>query len=167
MYPASPEESRQRVMRFIDLVAAQPDITDEDAIAVLMQDGVGDVDAELLIRFVPCGLSFALLKLMGLDKFPNTYQVKNSAGQWVEFPLAAEHYFAVALSIGYEVTTRGYTERITKKTFQAVTLRSAEMDAVNRFFASGGKRLAGGILSPPTFFGGLTAEQIAASRAGA
>jgi hypothetical protein len=152
-------------MRVIDLIAARPDISDEEAIAALVREGIGEVDAELLIRFVPCALSFTLLKFMGLSKFPSTYQVQNSAGRWVEFPLAAEHYFSAALGVGYDVTTRGYTERINKEVFQVVTLRSAEMNAVNQYLESGGTRegLAGGTLGPPTFIG-VTAEQIAASR---
>jgi hypothetical protein len=164
-YPASHEEALERVMRVIDLIAARPDISDEEAVAALVRDGIGDVDADLLIRFVPCALSFALLKLMGLSKFPSTYQVRNSAGQWVELPLAAEHYFSAALWVGYDVTTRGYTQRVSKAAFQAVTLRSAEMNAVNQYFESGGTRegLAGSTLGPPTFIG-LTAEQIAAGR---
>jgi hypothetical protein len=152
-------------MRVIDLIAARPDISDEEAIATLTRNGIGEVDAELLIRFVPCALSFALLKLMGLSKFPSTFQVQNNAGQWVEMPLAAEHYFSTALGIGYDVTTRGYSERVNKEAFRAVTLRSAEMNAVNKFLEAGHTtaELAGSRLGPPTFIG-ITAELIAASR---
>ncbi len=165
VYPVSHDVALERVMRVIDLIGARPDITDQDAIASLVREGIGDVVAELLIRFVPCGLAFALLKLMGLSKFPSTFQVQDRRGQWVELPLATEHYFSVALSVGYAVTTEGYTERISKETFQAVSMRSAEMNAVNNYFQSGGTRegLAGSTLGPPTFIG-ITAEQIAASR---
>lgn len=164
-HPASHDEALGRVMQLIDLFGAQPDLSDEDAVAALVRYGVGEVDAELLIRFVPCGLSFALLKLLGLTKFPSTYQVQDAAGQWVEMPLAVEHYFSTALGVGYDVTTRGYTERVSKAVFQAVTLRSAEMNAVNQYFESGGTRegLTGSTLGPPTFIG-LTAEQIVAGR---
>ncbi len=165
VYPASHEEALERVMRVIDLIAARPDISDEEAVAALVQDGIGEVDAELLLWFVPCALSFALLKRLGLSMFPSTYRVRNSAGHWVELPLAAEHYFSAALGVGYKVITQGYTERINKAAFQAVTIRSAEMNAINQYFESGGTRegLAGCTLGPPTF-GGLTAEAIAASR---
>lgn len=165
VYPVSHDLALQRVMQVIDLIGAHPDITDEDAIASLLRDGIGDVDAELLIRFVPCGLAFALLKLMGLNKFPSTYKVQDRSGHWVELPLAAENYFSVALSVGYDVTTEGYTERISKEKFQAVSMRSAEMKAVNKYFESGGtlEKPAGGTLGPPTFIG-IKAEQIAASR---
>jgi hypothetical protein len=165
VYPASHDVALERVMRVIDLIGAHPDISDEGAIASLVRDGIGDVDAELLIRLVPCGLAFALLKLMGLSKFPSTFQVQDSDGQWVELPLASEHYFSVALSVGYAVTTEGYTDRISKTTFQAVSMRGAEMNAVNNYFESGGtcEGLAGSTLGPPTFIG-IKAEQIAASR---
>jgi hypothetical protein len=164
-YPASHELAYERVMRVIDLIAARPNIADEEAVAALVAGDIAEVDAELLIRLVPCVLSFALLKLLGLIKFPSTYQVKNDAGQCVELPLAAEHYFSTALSVGYDVTTQGYTERVSKAVFQAVTLRSAEMNAVNQYFESGGTRegLSDSKLGPPTFIG-LTAEQIAAGR---
>jgi hypothetical protein len=165
VYPASHDVALEGVMRVIDLIAGNPRITEEDAVAAMMRDGIGEVDAELLIRFVPCGLSFALLKLMGLSKFPSTFQVQNIRSQWVELPLAAEHYFSVALSVGHRLMTEGYTERITKETFRAVTMRSAEMNAVNNYFQSGGTRegLVGGTLGSPTIIG-ITAEQIAASR---
>jgi hypothetical protein len=164
-YPPSHELALERVMQFIDLVAARPDIDDEDAVAVLIQGGIGGVDAELLIRFVPCALTFALLKLMGLSKFPSTFQVQDAAGRWVEMPLAAEHYFSAALGVGYEVTTHGYSERVNKDTFLTLTSRSAEMNAVNQFFEAGhsAEDLAEGSLGPPTLIG-VTVEQIAASR---
>lgn len=165
VHPAQHDAAVARVMRVVDLIAAQPHITDEDAVAALVRDGVGEVDAELLIRFVPCGMSFALLRLLGLTKFPSTFQVQDATGRWVELPLSREHYFTAALGVGYDVTTRGYTARVTKEVFTAVTLRSAEMNTVNQYFESGGTRegLADSSLGPPTFIG-ITAEQIAGSR---
>ena len=101
-YPASHEDARERVMQVIDLIAANPAISDEELVGALVKADVGDVDAELLVRFVPVAMSFALLKLMGLNNFPSSYQVKNASGQWVEMPLANEHYFSAAR---YRVTT--------------------------------------------------------------
>ena len=164
-YPASHDEALSRVMQVVDLIAAQPDISDEDAVAALVREGFGEVDAELLVRFLPCGMSFALLKLLGLTKFPSTFRVKKGSGGWVELPLAAEHYFSAALGVGHDVTTHGYTERITKEVFTALTRRSAEMHAINQYFESSGTRegLAASTLGPPTLIS-ITAEQIAANR---
>lgn len=52
-YPASHDIALERVMRVIDLIAARPDISDEDAVVALVGDGIGEVDAELLIRLEP------------------------------------------------------------------------------------------------------------------
>lgn len=152
-------------MQVLDLIGARPDISDQVAIEHLMASGVSEVDAELLTRFVPMGLTFALLKCMGVDQFPSTYLVQNAAEQWVELPLAAEHYFSTALMVGHDVTTQGYTDRVSKEVFQAVIVRSAEMNAINQYFESGGTKegLANCKLGPPAFIG-LTAEQIAAGR---
>ncbi len=93
VYPSSHGVALKRVMRLIDLVAARPDIADEGVVAALAQSGVGEVDAELLVRFVSCACHWRLLKFMGLSRFPSTFQVRDDAGRWVEMPLAAEHYF--------------------------------------------------------------------------
>lgn len=164
-YPLSHDLALQHVMRVVDLIAAHPASTDEELKAELVRDGIGEVDAGLLIWFVPCAMSFALLKLMGMTKFPSMFQVKSDNGQWVESPLASEHYFTAALTTGYLVTTQGYSDRISKETFQAVTSRSAEMNAVNRFFEAGHtiEELAGSSLGSPTLIG-ITLEQIVASR---
>jgi hypothetical protein len=164
-FPPSHEVALNRVMRLIDIIAERPALDDNDVVSALFQSGLSEVDAELLIRFVPCALSFALLKLMGARTFPSTFQVKNNAGQWVELPLAREHYFSAALGVGYDVTTRGYNERISREIFQAVASRSAEMNLLNRFFAAGGTKeeLSQAVICPPILLG-ITAEQIAASR---
>ncbi len=164
-FPASHDDALAGVLRVVDLIADRPDRTADELVETLVRDGVGEVDAELLVRFVPVAFSFALLKLMGLSKFPSTFCVSDASGEWVEMPMAAEHYFSAALYLGYEVTTYGYTDRIRKQTFRAITMRSAEMDAVNRFLEAGHtlKDLAGGTMSRP-FFVGVTAEQIVASR---
>ena len=152
-------------MSVIDLIAAQPETPDEFVVATLMQDGVGKVDAELLVRLVPCALTFALAKLMGVSSFPSTYCVYNAADQLAELPLAEEHYFTAALGVGYEITTHGYTERISKEVFRHITLRSAEMDAINKFFKAGHsvKDLVGSCLRTP-ILPGVTAEEIDGSR---
>ena len=134
----SPGERRRQLVELgVEILAERPDIDDGDAVTALVQHGVGEIDAELLVRFVPCALTFALLKLMGVKRFPSAFQVQGIDGRWVEMPLAAEHYFSAALGVGYEVTTHGYTERISKETFQSLISRSAEMNAVNQFFEAG------------------------------
>jgi hypothetical protein len=164
-HSASHNETLMRVVSVIDLIAARHDITDHEIIVALVESGVGELDAEVLVRFVPCAFAFALLKLMGLNSFPSTFRVYNAAGELVELPLALEHCFTAALSVGYEVITQGYTPRISKETFQAVTQRSAEMDAVNKYFEAGNtlEELKGARIAAPILIG-PTAEQLGARR---
>lgn len=165
VYPPSHEEALERVLLVVDLLAARPGLTDDEVVSALVGVGISELDSELLLGFVPTAFAFALLRLMGVKNFPSTYGVQNGAGQWVELPLAAEHYFTAALEVGDDVTVRGYTRRINKAAFTAVVMRSAEIAAVNRYFAAGGTRegLAGSTLSPLMFIR-ITAEQIGASR---
>src|SRR5579862_711542 len=162
-YPESHSEALEWVLRVVDIIGARPSITDDEIVASLVRDGANKVDAELLVRFVPCAMSFALLKKMGVSEFPSTFCVKNDEdSKWIEFPLASEHYFMAALGVGHEIVTNGYTERINKETYSAVVGRSAEIGAVNNLLNSGAQ-LAGGVLAHPCLIG-ISAEQIAASR---
>ncbi len=163
-YPPDHEVALGRVLRVVDIIAAEPTIDDDAVVAALVAEGVGPVDAELLVRFVPCAMSFGLLKQLGVAKFPSTYLLRAESGRWVERPLAAEHYFTAALQLGFDIVTRGYTERVGREAFQTVTLRSAEMDAANKALEAGGEGgLTGGTIGPPALIG-ITPEQVAASR---
>jgi hypothetical protein len=148
----------------VDIIAAEPTIDDDAVVARLVGEGVGPVDAELLVRFVPCAMSFGMLKKLGVANFPSTYLLRAESGRWVEQPLAAEHYFTAALQLGFDIVTHGYTERVGREAFQTVTLRSAEMDAANKALESGGEGgLTGATIGTPALLG-ITLEQVASSR---
>jgi hypothetical protein len=57
----------------------------------------------------------------------------------------------------------GFSDRITRPTFEAIITRSAEMDSANKVLAAG-KELAGGKILPPALLG-LSAEEMTARRA--
>ncbi len=125
-YPPEHDVALGRVLRVVDIIAAEPTIDDDAVVARLVGEGVGPVDAELLVRFVPCAMSFGMLKKLGVANFPSTYLLRAESGRWVEQPLAAEHYFTAALQLGFDIVTHGYTERVGREAFQTVTLRSAD-----------------------------------------
>jgi hypothetical protein len=164
-YPASHGDALAGVLRVVDLIAARPDSYDDEIVEALVRDGAGEVDAELLVRFVPMAFSFALLKLMGVSKFPSMFRVYDVRGVLVDMPLATEHYFTAALWLGHEVTTRGYTDRISKEVFQSITVRSAEINAVNQALEAGLTlgELAHGTVGSPILLG-VTSDQIGATR---
>ena len=163
-YPPDHAVALGRVLRVVDIIAAEPEIDDDVVVARLIGDGVGTVDAELLVRFVPSAMSFGLLRQLGVAKFPSVYLLRTASGRWVEFSLATEHYFTSALQLGHDIVTQGYTERVGREAFQAVTLRSAEMDAANKALFAGSE-LAGSTVGPPTLLG-ITPDEDVASRPG-
>jgi hypothetical protein len=124
-------------------------------VAQLVDEGIGKVDAELLVLLVPIGLGFAFLKQMGVDQFPSFYAVSSNSGKTVLFPLALEHDFTAALALDWGEHSR--------EILQIVAERSAEMDAAHKALANGRESLAGSRIGTPTIFA-VTAEQIRASR---
>ena len=163
-FPSDHNLAMNRVLCVVDIIASEPTIDDNAVVSRLVSEGVETVDAELLIRFVPCAMAFGLLKQCGVAKFPSTYSLRTSAGRWVELPLVGEHYFTAALQLGFEIVTQGYTGRVSREVFQAVVTRSAEMNAANKAIESEGRSaLAGATIGPPALIG-ITPEQVAASR---
>ena len=77
-------------------------------------------------------------------------------------PIAREHYFASALVIADNIVHYGFSDRITRPTFEAIIRRSAEMGSANKMLAAG-EELAGSKILPPALLG-LSAEEIKAAR---
>ncbi len=152
-YPADHAVALARVLRVIEIIAVQPDLN--EVVVLLVDEGVGKVDAQLLVLFVPMALGFILLKQMGVDQFPNFYWVYSDSGKALLFPLEREHYFTAALTLA--------PEQLSQETLQTVVYHSAEMDAARKTFANGCDTLVGSRVGTPTIFA-VTAEQITASR---
>jgi len=160
MYPADHAVASERVLKFVDIVAANHDLSDDQIVEALVQQEVPKLDSELLVRFVSMAFTWVLLRKMGVNSFPSSFIVFDKRDRPVELPIAREHYFASALVIADNVVNHGFSDRITRPTFEAIIARSAEMDSANKVLAAG-KELAGSkILSPALL--GLSAEEIAA-----
>ena len=152
----------KRVMLFIEEFTVRDVSPDEFVAKRLVEKGVPPVDAELIEILVPSGLSFALLEHMGLRQIPEGYSVRDGGGEWVLIRFRPNDYFAAALALGREVMRTGYSPPLDKSTFQTITLRSSEMNAVSAFLDSGGTldELHDVTLSPPTLLG-VTYEELA------
>lgn len=162
MYPPDHALASKRVLQMVDIVAANRSIGDDEIVMALVQQDVPKLDAELLVRFVPMAFTWIVLRKMGVSSFPNSFFVLNKHEHPVEMPIAREHYFAAALMIADNLVGRGFSEQISRPTFEAIITRSAEMDSVNKALAAG-KDIAGGKILPPALLG-LSAEEIAAAR---
>jgi hypothetical protein len=155
------------VLRVVDLLTARPDIRDDEVVAALVAEGVGPVDARLLVLFVPCALAYPMLRRLGVTGFPGYYAVPSRSGRLVHLPLAGEHYFTAALTWAEGLFDQAPADRpLSLEAWNAVAGRSAEMDCVNNMLASHGEGALRGAVLSPIMLGGITAEEIAASRQG-
>jgi hypothetical protein len=162
MYPADHAVAGERVLKYVDVVAADPALSDDQIVVELVRQEVPALDAELIVRFVPMAFAWTVLRKMGVSSFPSSFVVFDRNERPVEMPLAREHYFASALVVADGVVGGGFSDRVTRTTFEAIFTRSAEMDAANQMLAAG-KQLAGSKIMPPALLG-LPAEQIRDAR---
>jgi hypothetical protein len=166
-YPPDHGLALARVLRVVDLITGRPDIRDDEVVTMLVGEGIGQMDARLLVLLVPCALSYPMLRGLGVSSFPSFYVVRARSGRVVHLPLAGEHYFTAALAWAEGLFAQDPADRpLSLDAWNAVAGRSAEMDCVNNMLASHGlEALRGATISPPVL-GGITAEEIAASRPG-
>lgn len=137
MYPEDHQIVHERVHRFIQFIAESPSETDEKLIAKLVATGIPEIDAELVLYLVPSAFSRAFLPRLGVDTTPSVLIVTDESGNDVEFDIWEQHYFVYAFALAEEIMERGYTEEVSKAVFQAITNRSAELDAVNSALNAG------------------------------
>jgi hypothetical protein len=165
VYPPDHKLALACALRVVDLITARPDIRDDEVVTALVGEGVGQVDARLLVLFVPCALSYPVLRRLGVTSFPSLYIVRAKSGRIVHLPLASEHYFTAALDWAERLFAQDPADRpLSVEAWNAVAGRSAQMDCVNKMLASHGPEALRGATLSPMVMGGITAEEIAASR---
>jgi len=108
-----------------------------ELVATLERGGFSHVQAEKLCAFVPSAFAWALLKRMGLQSFPSYYTVLDGAGKEVRLPLDGEPYFTAAVQLASKTIENGWTSVLTRKNFECVVNRSAELGAANKLLDSG------------------------------
>jgi hypothetical protein len=166
-YPADHELALARVFRVVEIITARPDIRDDEMVTALVAEGVDPVDARLLVLLVPSALSYPMLRGLGVTGFPGYYAVRARSGRLLYLPLAGEHYFTAALAWAEGLFAQDPADRpLSLEAWNAVAGRSAELDCVNNMLASHGPEALRGAVISPTVLGGITAEEIAASRQG-
>jgi hypothetical protein len=167
LYPPDHALALTRALHVFDIIAARPEISDEEVIAMLVEEGIDPVDAVLLVGFVPCAMSYPVVKRMGATGLSSHYMVRKQSGRTVLLPLEAEHYFTAALAWAEEILAMPRERRpVSLEAFNAVVHRSPVLNAAERFLESFGPDALQGALSSPLVVCGITAEQIKASRRG-
>ena len=113
-------------------MAELPAKSELEIIERLKAKGYSEVHAEKLNVFVPSAFAWALLKRMGVSTFPNHYIALTHDRREKQLPLAQEHFFTAALQLAYQTLEQGWTESLSRQTFETVLSRSAEMSAANQ-----------------------------------
>jgi hypothetical protein len=120
------------VLDAVRQMAELPAKSEPEVVERLKAMGYSEVHAEKLNAFVPSAFAWALLKRMGVSTFPNHYIALTRDGREKQLPLAQEHFFTAALRLAYQTLEHGWTERLSRETFETVISRSAEMGAANQ-----------------------------------
>lgn len=136
MEPPHLFHSSEGVLNYLDALRDNPASSDEDLHTLLAQKH-NDLNAQLLIRFVPIAFAFAFIKHMGVKKFPLVFKAQKADKTWQNLLLEHEPIFNVALRLGLNVVEKGYIPRLDQALFEAVLSRSAEMEVVNKALSDG------------------------------
>ena len=99
------------------------------AVEQLESEGIPSVAARLAADLVPIAFGWALLKKMGLRKFPSVFELPDYQ-QSVK--VADSHVFTAALVVAVGVFDEGYTDIFSKDVVSMLVSQSAEVDAVNK-----------------------------------
>lgn len=143
-------------MDTIDILSMNEGISEDELSRRLQDKGYSFASAEKLTVFVPSAFAWPVLKRLGLATFPDHFTAKNAAGEEVEIYIADQHYFTAALQLAFSTLENGWSESITRSTYERIAARSAEMNIVNRVYSEGGS-VAGATLNP-LLLGRISAE---------
>ena len=153
------EDALQNVLYAVGVFSEMKDATADEIISVFEKDVGNDIHANKLYSFVPMAFGFVLAKRMGIEKFPSEFYLLNRKDEKVSFPLGNEHYFTAALTLAYETLENGWSEQLTRESYEAVIAHSAEMNAVNRAL-NAGDDIKGGAFQPSTVHGVLAEKNV-------
>lgn len=147
----------QNVLYAVGVFSDKRESEAEEIVSILSKGIGSDVHGNKLYAFVPMAFGFVLAKRMGIEIFPSEYYLLDRNKDKVSFPLAEEHYFTAALTLAYETLENGWSEHLSKDSYEAVIAHSAEIDALNRAL-NNGEEVAGSEFKPSTVYG-IFAEQ--------
>ena len=131
------EAALKAVLDVVDILQAQPSVSDDDVVRSLRIRGYSLNEAERLNALIPSAFSWVQLRRMGMSEFPNTYLAYDRSGSEIPIPVATDHYFTAALHLAYEALENGWSEVLSRSAFEAVLTRSAAMNAANRALNDG------------------------------
>ena len=133
------------VLAVTSIIATSTDADDAMLVEEIINSGIGRVDAEKLIVFIPLAFGRIMLSRLGTPLPSSLFKVRDAQGSWVAHSLDAEPLYHAACNVAQAVFTHGV---VTREVYQQVMLRSTEVTLANQAL-NDGVTLDGAIFSPP------------------
>ena len=83
--------------------------------ADLADQGLEGTDRDIALEVVVAAFGWAILRRMGVRKFPNIFIIHQPDGERGELNVADAHLFVAALGIALDLFENGYTPSLSKE----------------------------------------------------
>lgn len=126
---------RRRLLEAIGIMGGgQAGAQDGEIIHALTHAGFTQLEADLLMAFVPLAFSRPIMEELGVAHFVDTVSAKNRSGEWTEVPLASQVVYQAALLFAREHRRVGL---IDNDVFKVLALRCSQLAAVSNALNAG------------------------------
>ena len=122
---AMPTDWSRAVRIAAEVLAAEPELEDEQAAARLEEHGVGERAARVALAMLPIAFGRVLLAERGVTSHSGVFHVQDANGKWVPFEFAAQPAFLEATQLA--VTAR-HRNTIDRHAFEQIGARSVELE---------------------------------------
>lgn len=140
------------------IIYANRNEIEDSIISVLAKEFNNNLTARILYYFLPITFGWALLKKMGVENFPSTFNLLDKHNNEVEFRVSEQNLFMGSLTLAFKTIEYGYTDKISKAVVAELIHRSAEVNAANKALNSGAE-IKGASLGP-TLIHSIKAEEL-------
>jgi hypothetical protein len=135
---------RGRLLQAVELLSKHADLGDESLVTELTNAGFSTVEANLLVVLVPSAFSRPLLEKAGITDFATSISAPTRRGGRVDIPFRTWPMYGEAVALAREHYQSGV---LGQDAYKRITLRSAEVNALNRGLNEGADMKGGSIAS--------------------
>jgi hypothetical protein len=125
---------RTRLLQAVELLSKHADLDDKSMAAELSNAGFSTLEARLLVVLIPTAFSRPLLEKAGITDFAPTISAPTRSGGRVDIPLRTWPLYGEALALARE---HYQSDILDPDVYKRVTIRSAEVNALNKALTQG------------------------------
>lgn len=120
-----PTDWSRAVHAAAEVLAANPELEDDEAVARLAERGVDGRDARVAVTMLPIAFGRVLLSERGVTRHSGVFHVQDEGGNWVAFEFALQPAFVEATQLAVTARHRGTIDR---HAFHQIGARSVEVE---------------------------------------